>query len=49
MNKTSLLFVLGLVLAFSVHAQAGESRIGGGLNYWVAVDDVDVDDDWDEE
>lgn len=25
-------------------AEATEHRIGGGVNYWVAVDDVDIDD-----
>lgn len=36
--------MLVLVLAFSANAHSGENRIGGGANYWVAVDDVDVDD-----
>ena len=42
-----MLLALGLVL-FTADLQAGEHRIGGGANYWVAVDDLDdegVDDD----
>jgi hypothetical protein len=35
--------VMGLVMA-SGKVWAGEHRIGGGANYWVAIDDIDNDD-----
>ena len=35
--------VMGLVMV-SGKVWAGEHRIGGGANYWVAVDDIDNDD-----
>ena len=43
--KNTLWMVLALGLGLSA-AQAAESahRIGGGANYWIAVDDIDVDD-----
>jgi hypothetical protein len=48
MNRLLMaLLALGLVL-FTADLQAGEHRIGGGANYWVAVDDLDeegIDDD----
>ncbi|KGO34163.1 hypothetical protein JT06_10105 [Desulfobulbus sp. Tol-SR] len=48
MNRLLMaILALGLVL-FTADLQAGEHRIGGGANYWVAVDDLDeegVDDD----
>jgi len=48
MNKLLMMILaLGLVL-ITADLQAGEHRIGGGANYWVAVDDLDeegVDDD----
>ena len=48
MNRLLLaLLVLGFVL-FSADLQAGEHRIGGGANYWVALDDLD-DEDVDED
>lgn len=37
------LLIMGLAL-LSTDLQAGEHRIGGGANYWVAVDDIDDDD-----
>jgi len=48
MNRLLLtLLVLGFVL-FSADLRAGEHRIGGGANYWVALDDLD-DEDVDED
>jgi hypothetical protein len=48
MNRLMMaILVLGLVL-FSADLRAGEHRIGGGANYWIAVDDIDdedIDDD----
>ncbi|HHO48434.1 MAG TPA: hypothetical protein ENN06_08295 [Desulfobacteraceae bacterium] len=39
------ILVLGLgLLPFSAELQAGEHRIGGGVNYWTTVDDIDHDD-----
>ena len=35
--------VMGLAMA-SGNVWAGEHRIGGGANYWVAIDDIDNDD-----
>jgi hypothetical protein len=44
MNRLLMaILVLGLVL-FSADLQAGEHRIGGGVNYWIAVDDIDEED-----
>jgi opacity protein-like surface antigen len=50
MNRLFMaVMVLGLgLMLFSADLQAGEHRIGGGANYWVAVDDIDddnIDDD----
>jgi len=39
-----LLVLLLSVLLFSVAASAQTHRIGAGANYWVAVDDIDIDD-----
>jgi len=48
MNRLLLaVLVLGFVL-FAADLQAGEHRIGGGANYWVALDDLD-DQDVDED
>lgn len=48
MNRLLLaLLVMGFVL-FAADLQAGEHRIGGGANYWVALDDLD-DEDVDED
>ncbi len=48
MNRLlTAILALGLVL-FAADLQAGEHRIGGGANYWIAVDDLDeegIDDD----
>ena len=48
MNRLLMaILALGLVL-FAADLQAGEHRIGGGANYWIAVDDLDeegIDDD----
>jgi hypothetical protein len=46
MKKYMILMAVGVLLAGN--AWAGEHRLGGGVNYWVAVDDIDsdkVDDD----
>ncbi|MFA7455551.1 MAG: hypothetical protein WCZ10_13935, partial [Desulfobulbaceae bacterium] len=46
MNRLLMaILVLGLgLLPFSAELQAGEHRIGGGVNYWTTVDDIDHDD-----
>lgn len=41
MKKLNILLILTFMCVFAVQAQAGESRIGGGATYWVAVDDID--------
>lgn len=39
-----------LLCLFSSHAAfAGDHRIGGGANYWVALDDIDTDKDVDDD
>lgn len=42
----NMLFLASLAVLFAVpaFAQDGAHRIGGGVNYWVSVDDVEVDD-----
>ncbi len=42
MKKTLLLAILCLMLS-APQLQAAEHRIGGGANYWVAIDDIDTD------
>ncbi len=44
MKKISLLSFVLFFTVFACHAGAADHRIGGGINYWVAVDDIDVDD-----
>lgn len=45
MNKTYI-FICCILLgaALSQPCFAGDHRIGGGANYWVAIDDIDTDD-----
>lgn len=43
MRKIVMLSVMGLALVLPWTAMAeGSSQIGGGVNYWVAVDNIDV-------
>ena len=45
MNRLLMaILALGLVL-FAADLQAGEHRIGGGVNYWVALEDLDDEGD----
>lgn len=44
MKKILSVAVLMLLVSVVGQAQAAEHRIGVGANYWVAVDDIDVDD-----
>ena len=44
MNKWIVLLVLALFLVPSIHAADQTHRIGAGANYWVALDDIDIDD-----
>ncbi len=44
MNKWIVLLVLALFLVPSLHAADQTHRIGAGANYWVALDDIDIDD-----
>ncbi len=44
MNKILLLLSLCLIPALTVQAASKAHRIGAGANYWVAVDDIDLDD-----
>ncbi len=44
MKRLCGLFCLIFLAVFASQTQAGEHRLGGGVNYWVAVDDVDVSD-----
>ncbi|MFT5697609.1 MAG: hypothetical protein ACI8ZB_000457 [Desulforhopalus sp.] len=39
----TLLFI-GLITMTATGALAGDHRIGGGANYWVAIDDIEVGD-----
>ena len=39
-----ILVIAALTLMMAPQAWAGEHRIGGGANYWVAVEDIDADD-----
>ncbi|MFN2354304.1 MAG: hypothetical protein ABR512_07250 [Desulfopila sp.] len=41
-RRTVVSIALMMILA-APFAQANEARIGGGANYWIAVDDIDVD------
>lgn len=49
-NRATGLLILGLsVLAFSMNGYAEtEHRIGGGVNYWVMLDDLDLNEDFDD-
>lgn len=44
MNRMVWLIIIGIVWALGSQVQAADHRIGGGVNYWVALDDVDVSD-----
>ncbi len=38
------MMLLGLIVLTATSASAGEHRIGGGANYWVSIDDIEVGD-----
>ena len=40
---TSLIGAIDSNVSFSSNSWAGEHRIGGGANYWVALDDIGID------
>ncbi len=44
MKKIWLLLSLFFLICVTAQAYAGEHRLGGGVNYWIAVEDVDFDD-----
>lgn len=45
MHKTlQALMLFGLIVLTATGATAGEHRIGGGANYWVSIDDIEVGD-----
>ena len=44
MNRVTLLVIVVFLALSGSQVQAADHRIGGGLNYWVALDDVDVGD-----
>lgn len=44
MKKWSILFSLLFLFCLAGQLQAAEHRIGGGVNYWTSVDDIDFDD-----
>ena len=43
-NLLRSMILLGLIALTATGAFAGEHRIGGGANYWVSVDDIEVGD-----
>jgi len=43
-NLLRSMILLGLITLTATGAFAGEHRIGGGANYWVSVDDIEVGD-----
>ena len=48
MKQAMFLFVvLGVIAGLTLPASAGKVRLGGGINYWRAVDDVDEEFDED--
>lgn len=44
MNRLLAIMLVLVMVLFSAELQAGEHRIGGGVNYWIALDDIDEDD-----
>jgi len=44
MNRVTWLVIVVLVSMTGSPVLAADHRIGGGLNYWVALDDVDISD-----
>lgn len=44
MKRFCVVCLLVFFVVFTGQAQAGDHRLGGGINYWVAVDDIDVSD-----
>ena len=42
-KKLLMAALIAGVVSFSSNTWAGEHRIGGGANYWVALDDIDID------
>lgn len=44
MKKLGVILCLLFLFCMAGQLQAAEHRIGGGVNYWVAVDDIDFDD-----
>ena len=43
-NLLRAMILLGLITLTTTGAFAGEHRIGGGANYWVSIDDIEVGD-----
>ncbi|WP_228723241.1 hypothetical protein [Desulfosediminicola flagellatus] len=44
MKRLCVVCLLVFLGVFTSQAQAADHRLGGGINYWVAVDDIDVSD-----
>ena len=44
MKKVCAALMMLLSLLLTSQAHAGSHRLGGGINYWVPVDDIDVHD-----
>jgi hypothetical protein len=44
MNRMIMLGVTLIAIALAGSAQAAEHRLGGGVNYWITIDDIDGDD-----
>ena len=43
MKNAMIVYIVMAMLIFAGDTWAGEHRIGGGLSYWVTVDDIDID------
>ena len=43
-KRLQTVMLLGMITMTTTGAFAGEHRIGGGANYWVAIDDIEVGD-----
>lgn len=41
--KKSIIISLLILGVFTCQSQAGEHRLGGGVNYWVALEDIDFE------
>ena len=45
MAKTlQVILLIGFITMTTASAWAGEHRIGGGANYWISIDDIEIDD-----